>query len=133
MSIVNIYSSDNSFSGGIPAELFLLLALYTIALTKKCFTGTLPSSMCNAVRVIVFSMDGLGSAGDWKYTFSLGNTVHCNIPECLMLLVNMTVLSLSANYLTGAIGCGDSCLDLGFVKYVWNFVIVPAIVFYGGS
>jgi Leucine-rich repeat (LRR) protein len=110
MTIANIDFSDNRFSGTIPDELFLLPYLETVALTKNCFTGTLPSSMCNAHKVSVFSMDGLGAAEECKHTSSLpfmnvllGRAMYGSIPKCIMLLNNITVLSLSANGFTGSL------------------------------
>jgi hypothetical protein len=111
ISLVNIDLSDNKLSGNIPGELFLLPEVQTVSLTKNCFTGTLPSSMCKAVKMTVLSMDGLGTADGCKHTSSipftnvlLGKTLQGSIPTCLMLLRNITVLSLSANGFTGTLG-----------------------------
>jgi Leucine-rich repeat (LRR) protein len=111
MSLVNIDLSNNRFSGSIPSNLFVLPNLETVALTKNCFSGTLPLSMCQATKVSVFSMDGLGAADGCKHTSSLffsnvilGRTLEGTVPECLMYLQNITVLSLSSNGLTGTLG-----------------------------
>jgi hypothetical protein len=48
------------FSGQLPAKLFEIAALETIALSVNCFTGELPTTLCDAERAIVVSLDGLG-------------------------------------------------------------------------
>lgn len=120
MKITHLDLSDNLFSGQIPDALFKLSLLSTLALTSNCFHGQIPSSICEARRVSVLSMDGLSAARDCshKATFPItgipiGNSMSGEIPRCIFTLPNLTVLSLTAN---------------GFSKSIPNSEIPPSLV-----
>jgi Leucine-rich repeat (LRR) protein len=111
MSLVNVDISDNLFSGHIPSGIFLLPRVESIAMTLNCFSGSLPSTLCEASSVSVFSMDGLGAARGCKNQISvpftgliLGNKLTGSIPACVWDLPSIAVLSLSGNGLTGTLG-----------------------------
>jgi Leucine-rich repeat (LRR) protein len=111
MSLANVDISDNLFSGHIPSGIFLLPRVESIAMTLNCFSGCLPSIMCEASSVSVLSMDGLGAARGCKNQISvpftgliLGNKLTGSIPACVWDLPSIAVLSLSGNGLTGTLG-----------------------------
>jgi hypothetical protein len=108
--LMNIDFSDNRFSGSIPKEIFQLPSLQTIALSSNCFNSKLPTTICEAFNVIVYSLDGLTAARDCKLSFSvpltgvsLSQTLDGTIPDCLWSQTTMKVLNLAGNGLRGQI------------------------------
>lgn len=113
MALVNLDFSDNLFTGHIPANLFQLPSIQTIALSANCFSGTIPGEICAASQVVVLSMDGLaagdgcrGSRKNQKKRFPYVVAMHTNtldgsLPNCITQLPNITVAHFTGNGLTG--------------------------------
>ena len=113
ISISYLDISNNRFHGTLPSELFSQMSnIQSLAATKNCFSGSLPSAICNASTLRVLTLDGLAS-GDtcrqsFMYPFSLFNAylIHPldgTIPACYWQMPNLTVLHLSGNGLGGSI------------------------------
>jgi Leucine-rich repeat (LRR) protein len=110
MQLTHLDLSDNLFSGQIPDSIFQPSLLSTLALTSNCFQGNIPSSICNAKKLSILSMDGLSAAKDCIHkrtvpitNIPLGNSLSGDIPHCIWSLSNLTVLSLTANGLSGSL------------------------------
>jgi Leucine-rich repeat (LRR) protein len=110
MQLTHLDLSDNQFSGQIPDSLFHLSLLSTLALTSNCFHGNIPPTICNAKEISVLSMDGLCAAKHCVHkqrvpitNIPIGYSLNGDIPECIWNLRNLTVLSLTANGLTGSL------------------------------
>ena len=104
----NVDISDNMFSGTVPAEAFSLSALETFAATKNCLTGYIPTSVCNASRLKVLSLDGLGTASRCSVSINLplfkgrfSTFIGGTIPGCIFALPEIVTLHLSGNGLKG--------------------------------
>lgn len=79
-------------------------------MTVNCFQNELPNIICEASKIEVLSLNGLGSAEGCKNTFkfpvsdvSLFNTIGGTLPSCLWCLRNLTVLHLTGNGMTGTL------------------------------
>jgi hypothetical protein len=128
LSVIDI--SNNAFSGTFPSSVFQLPKLRSIAAVKNCFTGSLPTSICNGNYTIhvpntnktatynhchlleIIALDGLQSSPAclnyyWNpFHITVGyyaDVMKGSIPDCFWYLPNLTTFHLSGNGLTGSI------------------------------
>jgi Leucine-rich repeat (LRR) protein len=103
--------SENSFQGTIPEEAFLLPSLRVLLVSKNCFFGSIPSTVCSAYSLSVLVMDGLGSSEKCQRkffpntvirTYSLEHPINGPLNPCMLGLRSLNVLHLSGNGLTGS-------------------------------
>jgi hypothetical protein len=96
----------------IPEDYISLPQLRVIALSKNCFEGSIPSTVCSATNLTVLAMDGLGNAESCQHklfprtvidSYTLTNPIEGTFPYCLLELPSITVIHLSGNGLTGTI------------------------------
>lgn len=110
MTLQHLDFSGNLLHGSIPASLFSISGIRTVALSINCFTGEIPLTVCDAVDATVLSMDGVGAADDCPWRNALLPIarqfvpLEGSIPECIWSMSNLTVLHLSGNGLTGTVG-----------------------------
>ena len=111
-SLKTIQLNDNLLTGTLPADIFTLPALVTFAAVSNCFSGPLPSSICNGTHLHSLILDGLTSAEAChnnlfphtvSNSYSLIRSFGGSIPECLFTLPNITTLHLSGNEFTGTL------------------------------
>jgi hypothetical protein len=76
----------------------------------NCFDAPIPEAMCEADKIEVLSLNGLGAAKDCKnvvkFPFSgvsLFNSIGGTLPSCVWELRNLTVLHATGNGLTGSL------------------------------
>jgi hypothetical protein len=107
LQVINI--ADNLFSGSLPSsKLFFDSPLIALSMSKNCFIGTIPSSICNLneKRLQVLNLDGIGSALQCKANrviqlprfvqgsfSSLG--LEGTLPSCLFNMKALETLHLS--------------------------------------
>ena len=96
--------SFNEFSGTIPSLVFQLPILQSFAAIESCFTGSLPSSICDAGSLEVLLLDGVTSGKNCRYYFNANVFTHSDayvstvgavaggIPGCVWSLRNLKVL-----------------------------------------
>lgn len=115
MVLEHLDFSGNLLHGSIPASLFGIPSIRTVALSINCFTGELPVAICSAMNVNVLSMDGVGAADDCRFWSSVDLAIarrfvplDGSIPDCMWAMDNLTVMHLSGNGLTGTIGSFSS-------------------------
>ena len=110
LSVVDI--SDNNIRGQLPNSVFLLPNISVISATKNCFTGSLPSTLCHATKLIELELDGLTSAHSCRNPIILNvhtgvyysNFLAGSIPSCLFTaLPLLQTLQLSGNGFTGTL------------------------------
>ncbi len=123
-NLKTIQLNDNLLTGTLPAEVFTLSSLVTFAAVSNCFSGPLPSSVCNGTHLRSLILDGLTSAEVChknifpqaiSNTYSLIRSFGGSVPECLYTLPNITTLHLSGNEFTGTLpntAFSPSLLDL---------------------
>jgi hypothetical protein len=58
--------SQNEFTGTIPESIFKLPALEVFAAGSNCFTGVLPTNICNATELNTIAISGLSTADSCK-------------------------------------------------------------------
>lgn len=115
MVLEHLDFSGNLLHGSIPAKLFAVPGIRTVALSINCFSGELPVTICSAMDVNVLSMDGVGAADDCAFWSNIDLPIarrfiplEGSIPECMWSMDNLTVMHLSGNGLTGTIGSFSS-------------------------
>eukprot|EP01034_Spumella_vulgaris_P032237 gene32237-39806_t len=60
--LTTISVSDNQLTGTVPSELFEIPAIVSVIVSKNCFHGSIPLSICSSVTLQVLAMDGLSTA-----------------------------------------------------------------------
>jgi Leucine-rich repeat (LRR) protein len=111
--------SDNGFTGTLPAKLFSLPLIDSIALVKNCFHGSIPAEICdgvtNAQRLTVLDLDGLTSGTACQQPVFGGATSFFHskaftsafmlgtIPSCLFQFPALRTLHLAGNGFQGTI------------------------------
>eukprot|EP01035_Chromulina_nebulosa_P025131 gene25131-32779_t len=132
LALENIDLSDNAFSGSIPVDLFKLPSLLTVAASKNCFSGFLPSEICNSQHLNVLLFDGLSSAAPCLHYLwdplhitvgYFANPMQGHIPSCIWNLQNLTTLHLSGNLLSGGIppvSVGSVPSKLAYLSLAYN-------------
>eukprot|EP01038_Epipyxis_sp_PR26KG_P012074 gene12074-16159_t len=111
--ITHIDLSNNEFIGNIPLSPFKTSQLSTFAVVKNCFSGSIPSMICNAVNLTVLAFDGLSTADKCQartFAFIGKSTYHTgpfgiygSIPSCLFSMPKLSILHLSGNRLTSSL------------------------------
>tara|TARA_A100001015_G_scaffold319844_1_gene444126 strand:+ start:2037 stop:4601 length:2565 start_codon:yes stop_codon:yes gene_type:complete len=99
--------SNNRFSGQLPDSLFELPLLATFSATGNCFSGSIPSKICDQTTLENLVLDGLSTAeqcGGKKY---LGVTIPLSmegsLPSCIWKLPRLRTLHAAANNFQGSI------------------------------
>ena len=102
----------------VPGELFELPALESVSLSKNCFTGSLPTTLCGASSLTMLDFDGLRSSDDCIRTTAFFQWLAISLDtaqiyqslytrgELLPCLFNSSALQalyLSGNGISGAI------------------------------
>ena len=132
LALANIDLSDNAFSGSIPVDLFKLPSLLTVAASKNCFSGFLPSEICNSQHLNVLLFDGLSSAAPCLHYLwdplhitvgYFANPMQGHIPSCIWSLQNLTTLHLS--------GLIPLWLLMGY-HYLCNLFLIEGNLLSGG-
>lgn len=108
--------SENAFTGSLSHKVFELPALQTFSAGSNCFSGAMPSNICDAVKLETLIITGLSSGVScrnniWAGTifgeafngFAAKNFMQGELPQCVYLLENLVILSASGNGLRGAI------------------------------
>ena len=106
--------SDNRLTGSIPNDIFSLPLSY-FAAVKNCFTGSIPTTVCNRSNTLTtLVLDGLHTASTCQYkifpgipwidSYTLSNAITGSIPDCLFRDMDVLhVLHLSGNGLKGSL------------------------------
>jgi Leucine-rich repeat (LRR) protein len=109
-TLQSITLSDNSFSGTLSENLFLLPALQTIILYQNCFQGSLPNTVCEAKLLENIVLDSLtqncGNAIPGSMRFLLGGYIPSHymegsIPSCIWNISGLTVFRALGNGFSG--------------------------------
>jgi Leucine-rich repeat (LRR) protein len=109
--------SNNAFDGTIPASMFVgarLRPLSTVVLYQNCFTGSLPSSICQAGNLTTLILDSVSSApacdvrftGLWKDLFKVvigKRSLLGTIPDCIWSMRSLQTVHLAGNGLQGTL------------------------------
>jgi Leucine-rich repeat (LRR) protein len=109
--------SNNALSGTIPPSMFVgarFRPLSAVVLYQNCFTGSLPSSICQAGNLTSLILDSVSSApacdvrftGFWKDLFKVvigKRSLHGTIPECIWSMRSLQTLHLAGNGLGGTL------------------------------
>jgi len=106
--------SDNELTGIIPERLFELPALQILSAGSNCFSGSLPSSICNAVNLSTIVITDMSSSDAcrlyfwrdsiFKNVFDGWTALHFmegSLPECVYRLPNIKKLKAAGNGFTG--------------------------------
>lgn len=109
IGLSTIQLSNNMFTSSLPAEAFLAPSLLTFAAVSNCFTGSLPSTLCNNSALQVLALSGLQAAKGCQERLlpSLSNAyvitkpLPGGIPQCVFEMTSLTTLQLSGNGLSG--------------------------------
>jgi Leucine-rich repeat (LRR) protein len=126
LSLQTIDLSTNHFTGTLPEDLFGY-RLTSFSAFQTCFTGSIPTAICDSSALETLSLDGLtsycsipvwpGIPGSPKYA----RRVQGTIPNCMWTdLVNITTLQISGNGLTGTIPDQDSYGNLTSLDLSYN-------------
>jgi hypothetical protein len=115
-SLTAVDISDNSFTGDLPSIVFTLPALESFASIKTCFSGSIPSTICEATALKVLLMDGITSGTACHREFALDSLFRADayissrgpvtggIPACIWTdLPQLISIHLSSNGLTGSL------------------------------
>ena len=121
--------SGNTLTGTIPSEIFQLPNIQRITLGKNCLRGPLPSTVCNATKLIALRLNSLGGLygntvnassktefneacpSQIPYQIPVNGGLFTNlafsmigtIPDCLLSLPDLQALYLAGNGFTGTI------------------------------
>ena len=109
LSIVQL--GNNQFTGPLPQAPFQLPALNTFVAVSNCFTGSLPTIICNNTNLVSLVLDGLHSASSCRQSILpvLSGSYYATdkfngpIPSCIFNMKNLSTLHISGNGLTGSL------------------------------
>ena len=135
LNLETIDLSSNFFTGSIPVECWGK-RLTSFSAFQSCYSGSIPTSICDATALETLSLDGLtsycsksvwpGIPGSPKYA----RRVEGTIPNCLWTdLPNITTLQISGNGLHGTIPSLETygnltSLDLSFNSLIGSIPFV---------
>jgi hypothetical protein len=118
--------SSNDWTGPLPSHVFSLPNLESFASIKTCFSGSLPSSICECSSLSVLLLDGVTSGAKCQRKFSIDalsksdayvstkGPLKGGIPACIWTkLPLLKSLHLGSNGLTGYIMWGTDMESLG--------------------
>lgn len=96
--------SRNFISGTIPAEIGEFTTLQELHLGINCFHGEIPSNLCNAANLSVFSLNGLTTAcktyfisktfSDLIFSTYFVDYVSGTLPRCIWTMSNLQTLKI---------------------------------------
>ena len=101
--LVTVDVSNNGFDGTVPTTLFSSHSLEEFICGNNCFSGDIPSAVCNADSLKTLDMSGLtaGQSCITKYTglfnFYTAKEVAGSLPACLFSINTLESLSMSGN------------------------------------
>jgi Leucine-rich repeat (LRR) protein len=115
--LIYIDLAENALTGTIPEALFIgtrHTPLTAVVLYQNCFTGSLPSSICQAGNLSTLILDSVSSApacdvrftGLWKDLFKViigKRALHGTIPECIWSMRSLQTVHLAGNGLGGTL------------------------------
>jgi hypothetical protein len=114
-------ASNNSFAGAIPELLFAAAStsLRMVALETNCFSGALPSTICDAVNLEVLVLNAVSIAPSCQFSFPQGqdglrkivkgvvlassSIVEGTLPTCVWSMSQLETLHMAGNALHGTI------------------------------
>lgn len=114
---------QNSFTGTIPSELFLLPQIKLLGLSMNCLHGELPSTVCKAQTLEALVLDGIHSSSncviheawnpfDTVHSY-LGAGLHGTVPDCVWKLPKLVSLHFAGNGLKGTIPSLQNASEYG--------------------
>jgi Leucine-rich repeat (LRR) protein len=103
--------TGNRFTGSIPADLFRIPSMRAIYCDNNCFTGALPTSVCDNPLLRELSLNGLHTSKACRTPlivgrrniYSLLEPIEGGVPPCVFSLPALEVLDLSSNGLYGTL------------------------------
>jgi Leucine-rich repeat (LRR) protein len=103
--ILTIDINDNAFTGTLPLDLFLLPSLIHFAAAVNCLHGSMQHFICQAHRLQVLVLDGVGAANICKRDSSDSRThgLDGTLPPCLFEMLSLKTLHVSGNKITGTL------------------------------
>ena len=91
--------SSNLLSGPLPSNILRSRTLTTFGAALNCFTGEIPTTICEATNLINLLLSGLSlNCAKTRYIMMSGS-----IPSCIFTLPNIESLFVSANNLYGTL------------------------------
>jgi hypothetical protein len=110
-SLFAIDLSNNQLTGSLVDSYFVNSILRTFAAVSNCFSGSIPSTVCDAKSLTTFAMDGVSTAKNCRKIiypilfsgFIVEQYLTGTIPDCLFALPSLRTLHLSGNSFTGTI------------------------------
>jgi LRR receptor-like serine/threonine-protein kinase FLS2 len=115
-ALVTVNLAASSLTGRLPEQLFVNHPnLSDVVMFSNCFSGSLPTSICEAKGLTVLVLDSItsGPACDVQFTWPARSLFHVvigrrklqgSIPNCMWSMSALTSLHLSSNGLTGTLG-----------------------------
>jgi hypothetical protein len=74
--LTNVDVSNNELTGSLPEEIFRLPALQSFAAISNCFSGSVPSDICQCSSLVVIALDGLSASSTCHRNFFYGSSVY---------------------------------------------------------
>jgi len=106
--------SSNDFTGSISESVFSLPSLRVLFAGSNCFSGILPSNICNATNLVKLDLSSLSSGSycrkyiwaglglEHMFTgFIAASSMQGTFPSCLLELPHLQVLNANGNRLPG--------------------------------
>jgi Leucine-rich repeat (LRR) protein len=112
-SLYSVDVSSNLLAGTLPPKFFVQANLSTILLYENCFSGSLPTSLCENTALQTLFLDELtGNCGSllpngfksFMKGFFPKQLIKGGIPSCIWSMSQLELLQLSGNGLTGTLG-----------------------------
>jgi Leucine-rich repeat (LRR) protein len=128
-SLQTVDLSSNRFNGPVPSLLFLLPNIVYVSMLSNCFTGSIPSTICESDSLQFAILEGLRSGKECQTAstdvFGISNAYYTagiegTIPECIWKLTNLQTLHLSGNRLKGTIPSSANLLFVTDLSLSYN-------------